>query len=150
MPSQLGVTTKLSWATATDDHRATQPYQSRPLQQHDIAASLQGATATCNSAIERRPLLELALPVASLLAWAVTRTRSFWTAMPNASRSMAIGHHELRSSRSFKNTVRRSGFSGSPGKDSRNFAITVGLVRRKKVLISPSTSRVDMYALLGS
>ena len=33
---------------------------------------------------------------------------------------------------------------------SRNFAMTVGLVRRKNVLISPSTSSVDTYALLGS
>lgn len=52
-------------------------------------------------------------------------------------------HHELRSSRSFRNTVRWSGFSGRSGNDSRNFAMTVGLVRRKKVLISPSTSSVD-------
>src|SRR4029077_5904627 len=61
-----------------------------------------------------------------------------------------VAHHELRSSRSFKNTVRWSGFSGNSGKASRNFAMTIGLVRRKNVLISPSTSSVDMYALLGS
>jgi hypothetical protein len=41
----------------------------------------------------------------------------------------------LRNSRSFANTVRRSGFSGKSGKDSRNFAMAVGLVRRKNVLI---------------
>jgi hypothetical protein len=63
---------------------------------------------------------------------------------------LAVAHQELRSSRSFKNTVRWSGFSDNSGKDSRNFAITIGLVRRKNVLISASTSSVDMYARLGS
>ena len=51
-------------------------------------------------------------------------------------------HHWLRSSRSFRNTVRWSGFSGRSEKASRNFAITVGLFRRRKVLICPSTSSV--------
>jgi hypothetical protein len=51
-------------------------------------------------------------------------------------------HQALSSSRSFKNTVRWSGFSGKSGKASRNLAITVGLVRRKNVLICRSTSSV--------
>lgn len=52
-------------------------------------------------------------------------------------------HQVLRSSRSFKNTVRWSGFSGKSGKASCNFAITVGLSRRKNVLTCLSTSSVD-------
>ncbi len=58
-------------------------------------------------------------------------------------------HQELRSSRSFRNTVRGSGLSGRSGKASRSFAITVGLVRRKNVLISRSTASVETSALLG-
>ncbi len=54
-----------------------------------------------------------------------------------------VAHHELRSSRSFRNTVRGSGCSGSSGKASRSLAMTVGLVRRKNVLISRSTSSVE-------
>jgi hypothetical protein len=42
----------------------------------------------------------------------------------------------------FRKTVRGSGFSGI-GKASRSFAITVALVRRKKVLISRSTAGVE-------
>ena len=78
------------------------------------------------------------------------RTDSPVRTLPARNRSRLGGHHELRSSRSFKNTERWSGFLGNSGKDSRNFAMTIGLVRRKNVLISASTSSVDMYALLGS
>ena len=44
---------------------------------------------------------------------------------------------------SFTNTVRGSGRSVRSGNASRSFAITVGLVKRKKVLICISTSRVE-------
>src|SRR6185436_14106967 len=52
-------------------------------------------------------------------------------------------YHLFRSSRSLRNTVRGSGVSGRSGNASRSFAITLGLVRRKKVLISRSTASVD-------
>lgn len=52
-------------------------------------------------------------------------------------------HQLLRSSRSFRNTVRGSGCSGRSGNASRSRAITVGLVSRKKVLISRSTASVE-------
>jgi hypothetical protein len=42
---------------------------------------------------------------------------------------------ELRSSRSLTNTVFGSGFSGRSGKAARSAAITLGLRRRRKVLI---------------
>src|SRR5690606_18387554 len=59
-------------------------------------------------------------------------------------------YHLLRSSRSFRKTVRGSGLSGRSGNASRSRAITLGLRRRKNVLISPSTSRVVTYGRLGS
>ena len=62
---------------------------------------------------------------------------------PIRDRDRSVVHQVLRSSRSFKNTVRWSGFSGKSGKASRNFAITVGLSRRKNVLTCLSTSSVD-------
>src|SRR5205823_669192 len=48
------------------------------------------------------------------------------------------GYHLFRNSRSFRKTVFWSGLSGRSGKASRRRRITVGLVSRKKVLISLS------------
>ncbi len=59
-------------------------------------------------------------------------------------------YQSLRSSRSFTNTVFGSGSSGRSGNASRSLAMTVGLRRRKKVLISFSSARVVTIARLGS
>ena len=61
-----------------------------------------------------------------------------------------VAYQVLRSSRSRTNTVRGSGCSGRSGKASRNFAIRVGLCRRKKALTSFSMARVVTSARLGS
>jgi len=60
----------------------------------------------------------------------------------SVSGTRCAAHHVLRSSRSFRNTVRWSGFSGKSGNTSRNFAIIVELVRRRNTLICVSTSSV--------
>ena len=56
----------------------------------------------------------------------------------------------LRSSRSLRNTVFGSGSSGRSGNASRSRAITEGLRRRKKVLMSFSSASVDTIASSGS
>jgi hypothetical protein len=59
-------------------------------------------------------------------------------------------HHLFLSSRNLRNTVLGSGFSGKSGKASRSRRITVGLVSRKKVLISLSNPSVVTSAFAGS
>ena len=57
---------------------------------------------------------------------------------------------KMRNSRSLTKTVLGSGLSGSSGKASRSLAMTVGLCKRKKVLISFSSASVVTSAFVGS
>jgi len=109
-----------------------------------------GTASQCHAQAFVQPNLELrvnATTRAKALPFCCFATVRFWPILdPDRCRA----HHALRSSRSFRNTVRWSGCSGNSGKASRNFAITVGLLRRKNVLTCLSTSSVAMAAPLGS